>query len=147
MKVHQLFTAAALVAAALTTAPTLANGDEELVEIMSSLQYFTHKATLAVDAKNKPLASFYAHELEEYTEMAEEIKNYDGHPVGKLVKSMLVPALEEFEAALNKGTWDQASSRLGKLIQSCNSCHQATEHGFIEIERRTENPFLQSFKP
>ncbi len=73
----------------LTPSPaTLANGDVDLLAKMSQLQYLSHKAELAVDHENRPLAGFYAHELEETLEAVEEIESYDGHPIGELAKAM-----------------------------------------------------------
>lgn len=129
--------------------PSTAFADSEghFVEKMSSLQYFAHKTTLAIDNKNKPLTDFYVHELEEYIEDAAKVESYDGHPVGKLINSILMPSFEKLESAVKSGNWNNASSRLDELLNSCNSCHEQTEHGFINIERSSDNPFMQSFKP
>lgn len=123
-----------------------ADGEIDLVRYMSSLQYFSHKTNLAIEKQNKPLASFYAHELEETIEHVEKVKSYDGYPIGNLVKSMLGPAFEDFEKALKSENWNHISSKFDALIQSCNSCHKATSHSFIKIERRLTNPFMQSFE-
>lgn len=127
-------------------AATFADGDAELAEKMGDLQYFAHKTALAVDHKNKELAGFYAHELEEFIEDAATIESYDGHEVGKLINSMLVPAFESFEKELKAGDWKKASKRFDEMLSTCNACHDKTEHGFITIERTSENPFMQSFK-
>lgn len=134
----------AVVALALP-AMSLASEEGHFVEKMSQLQYFSHKSALAIDNKNKPLADFYVHELEEYIEEAAKVKTYDGHPVGKLIGSMLMPSFEKFEAAVKSGDWNNASARFDELLKSCNACHEQTEHGFINIERSRENPFMQSF--
>lgn len=134
---------------ALTLAiPALAaaEGDIELVENMAKLQYFTHKTALAIDHKNSELVGFYTHELEEYIEEASTVERYHGQPVGKLIQAMLVPSFEDFEAALKKGDWKKTSAQFDRLLHSCNACHDATEHGYIQIERSNDNPFMQSFK-
>lgn len=136
----------AVVALALP-AMSVASEEGHFVEKMSHLQYFSHKTALAIDNKNKPLAAFYVHELEEYIEDAAKVKSYDGHPVGKLIGSMLMPSFGKFEAAVKSGDWNNASARFDELLQSCNSCHEQTGHGFINIERSHENPFMQSFAP
>lgn len=132
----------------MTASPltAFADGDVELAETMGHLQYFAHKAALAIDNKNQDLAGFYAHELEEYIEDAAKIESYDGYPVGKLIKTMLMPTFEDFEAALKSGNWKKTSTQFDAVLNSCNACHNATEHGFIEIERRSDNPYMQSFK-
>lgn len=128
-------------------AMSFADGDAHLAEKMSSLQYFMHKTALSVDHQNKELADFYAHELEESIEDTATVESYDGHAIGKLVNSMLVPPFEQFEAALKAGNWKKASARFDDLVRSCNACHVQTEHGFVNIQRNKHNPFMQSFKP
>jgi hypothetical protein len=125
----------------------LADGDVELVENMHQLQYFAHKAGLAIDKKNKPLLGFYAHELEEYIEEAASVEVYDDHPIGQLVNTILVPPFEKFEAAAKADDWVKTSNAFDEVVQACNSCHQATSHGFIVIKRTAHNPFMQSFEP
>ena len=123
-----------------------ADEEEELVQYMSSLQYFAHKTSLALESHNKPLAAFYTHELEEVIEELEKVDSYDGYPVGDLVESKLEPSFEDFEAALKSENWNKASLKFDSLIQACNACHKATDHGFIRVERPSVNPFMQSFE-
>lgn len=127
--------------------PAHASGDVALVEKMTALQYFSHKTTLAIDHKNAELANFYAHELEEIIEELETVKQYHGQPIAKLVKTILVPAFENLESNIKAKRWSASSNAADQLISSCNQCHQAADHGFIVIERRKDNPFLQSFTP
>lgn len=123
------------------------DGDVELVNNMSQLQYLSHKAALSIDARNPELADFYVHELEEVVEETESVESYDGHPIGELAHGMLRPALENLEEALEDGEWSSASDAFDNMIQSCNNCHQVTEHGYIRIQRRSENPWMQDFSP
>ena len=123
-----------------------ASEEDELVQYMSLLQYFVHKTSLALENRNKPLAAFYTHELEEVIEKLERVDSYDDYPVGNLVESRLVPSFEDFEAALKSENWNKASLEFDGLIQACNSCHKETSHGFIRIERLSVNPFMQSFE-
>ena len=124
-----------------------AGEDVELVSYMSSMQYFAHKAGLAIDHKNHKLAKFYAHELEEYIEKVEAVASFDEQPIGKLTRSILVPAFEAFEAALDAGQWEKTSAQFDTLLDKCNACHMASDHGYIQIRRSTSNPFMQSFAP
>lgn len=121
------------------------DGEVDLVGNMKDFQYFTHKATLSVDAQNQTLAAFYIHELEEILEVVKEVDTYDDHPVGKLAGEILSPAVEQFEVAVEASDWTQASHALDGLVLACNSCHQASAHSYIKIERQTSNPFMQSF--
>jgi hypothetical protein len=120
----------------------------ELVEHMASLQYLVHKAGLAIDQQNQPLADFYAHELEERIERVVKVGEYHGYPIGTLATTRLVPAFEDFAHSLASARdWPGISSRLDRMIEACNSCHQATDHGFINVVRTTANPFSQTFAP
>lgn len=126
---------------------TLANGDVDLLAKMSQLQYLSHKAELAVNHENRPLAGFYAHELEETLEAVEEIESYDGHPVGELAKAMLRPPVEQLGDVIDDGSREDVNSALDGLVRSCNACHQATEHGFIRVQRGADNHYMQEFAP
>lgn len=124
-----------------------ADDDIELVNHMSSMQYLSHKAGLAIDHKNHELAKFYAHELEEQIEQVEAIDSYDGHPIGDLTRSILVPAFENLEVALDAGQWEKSSTVFDAFIDKCNACHLSSDHGYIQVRRSTSNPFMQSFTP
>ena len=125
-----------------------ANGEEEveLAHIMASMQYFFHKTGLAVNSGNHELIEFYAHELEEIIEKVEHVESYDGFPIGKLTKKILLPVFEEFEAKIAAGDRDGIKSSFNNLIGSCNKCHESTGHKFIKIENNETNPYMQRFE-
>lgn len=122
------------------------HGDEpELAEAMASMQYYTHKLALSLEAENSELAGFYLHELEELAEaVADDIPEYEGHRIGELVEAMLVPEIEALEERLAAGT---GSASIEGLIRACNDCHATTDHGFIVIESTDANPYMQDFAP
>ena len=140
-----------LLATALLILPAHADDDKgvDLIDNMRALQYFMHKAALAVDRRNKLLADFYAHELEEALEQSMGIEKYHEQPIGALTKAMQWPAFERFEEALDapKMDWKQVSRQVDEMIGACNACHQATGYGFINLKRSRKNPFMQSFEP
>ncbi len=123
--------------------------DAELATPMSQLQTFAHKLALSIEAQNGDLAGFYLHELEETSEsIIDEIPEYEGLVIGPLVSSLLMPQIERLEAAIGPGDWEAAADVFGDVVNACNACHQATEHGFIVIDYRPGvNPFMQSFAP
>ena len=140
--------AAALVTATAAGSPALASEDGvELVKYMSKLQYFAHKTGLAIDAANPKLAGFYTHEMEEYVEKVEEVEEYDGYPIGKLTRSILVPAVEDLEEAIEDGRPGAMSSAFDALVAECNTCHESAGHAYIRVRRVTDNPYMQSFEP
>lgn len=123
--------------------------DHDLIGNMGALQYFSHKLDLSIRHQNRALVDFYAHEIEETLEETTGIEEYHGKPIGKLAGAMLAPAFERFEQAVDDeaGSWEAIDGRFGELIDACNACHQATEYGFINIERTDANPYMQSFEP
>lgn len=124
-----------------------AAGEPDMIATMGQMQLFLHKISLSVEAGNRELADFYAHELEETIEAAESIEEYHDIPVGELTAAMLTPGFEAFEAALDGDDAGQVESRMGDLIEACNACHQATGYEFIRIEPNDTNPYMQSFEP
>lgn len=137
---------------ALTLGLTLGSGtfaqqEPDMIDTMRAMQYFLHKLSLSVDANNGNLADFYAHELEETIEDAQEIEAYHDQAIGKLTSAMLVPAFETLEKSLESGEHERARKRLEDLVDACNACHQATGYDYINIVVREENPYLQSFHP
>lgn len=126
------------------------HGEEpELAVAMSQLQHFTHKLALSIEARNAELAAFYLHETEETAESIRDgIPEYDGFAIGPLVGSMLMPLVERLEEALERREWPAADQALTATVESCNACHEATQHGFIVIAFEPGvNPYMQSFAP
>lgn len=120
--------------------------DVELAHLMSNLQYFMHKVGLSIIAENSKLAKFYAHELEEAIEEVMEVESYDDYPIGQLTKSMLLPAFSTLDEKIESADLKAADDGYEALINACTSCHIATKHEFIKIQRNNTNPYLQSFE-
>lgn len=121
-------------------------GDESgLVTWMGRLQYFTHKLGLAIDAENPALQGFYLHEVEEAVEHIEAMREVDGVPIGQLAESNLVPAFEVLETAVEAGDPARVDRAYDDLIDACNRCHKAAHRPYIHVERRDDNPYMQSF--
>lgn len=123
--------------------------DHDLIGNMGALQYFSHKLDLSIRHQNRKLVDFYAHEIEETLEETAEIPEYHGKPVGELAETMLAPAFERFEQALDgeDSDWRAIDGKFGELVDACNACHQATGYDYINIERTRSNPYMQSFQP
>jgi len=141
----------AATAVIIMTATPASAGETGLAVLMERIQTYTHKLQLSIEAGNAPLADFYLHELEETSEhVAEEIESYDGHAIGSLMAGMLLPALERLEKPLKSGkpdAWPAIEQRFTEVIQTCNDCHLATDHGYIRVTPAASNPFLQDFSP
>ena len=133
----------------LLSNPMVSLADESigLVEYMTRLQYFSHKVGLSIQAKNEPLARFYLHELEEVIEKLKEVKEYDGYPISALVQQMLEPAFGKLERSVEAKQLARAHADYDAMLNACNNCHKSTAHGYIKIQRRLDNPYIQSFEP
>jgi hypothetical protein len=139
-----------LVAALLLPAAAPASdGGDDLLSLMGRLQTLGHKLQLSLDSGNRPLAGFYAHELEEVAETVAGVERYDGQPVGALTRTMLLPQIAAVNASLREAAAgvEPAIRAFERLVAHCNACHAATGHAFIVIERNPANPYAQSFAP
>ncbi len=120
---------------------------EELADYMAMVQRHAHKLGLSIESKNQPLAQFYAEELEETFEKIEAtFPEYDGHPIARLVETVVDPVREPLEDALKAGDWNAAQGAYGRYLDACNGCHAAAGHPFVKIVAPSSNPFNQSFE-
>lgn len=123
--------------------------DPELALYMARLQRWTHKTTLALQARNPTLADFYLHEMEESIETIQtEVPTYEGYAVADRTEEILVPTVEALNGALDERDWEVVDNRLSSLAQSCNQCHQVTDHAFVRVNLEdVPNPYPQDFSP
>lgn len=114
---------------------------------MATLQNFLHKLAFALGEESVPVSEFYLHEMEETIHaLIEAGVMYDGFAVSDLTETMLLPSFESLEEGVEEERWTEIPDRLNILVQSCNQCHQATDHGEIVITTRADsNPFNQDF--
>ncbi len=111
-----------------------AHHEYEVAKAMGYMQRFSTKLYWAGSNENWELSEFYAHELEETIEEIAEVNVIDdGFEVSKMVTQMTMPAFEQVEKAIKNKDKSAFSSSFNMLIQSCNSCHAASKHEFIEI--------------
>ncbi len=131
----------------------LADGTDapELALLMGDLQRLTHKLALSADAGNAELAAFYLHEsLEQLQTIQKAAPEYERLPIALLIDRLALPAYGTLQSAVTEkpAKRERLLQGLDAVIQSCNACHMATQHGFLRITRGTEvNPFNQSFAP
>jgi len=117
---------------------------------MAWLQRWTDKLGRAADAGHWELASFYLHEIEETAGglVAAQVVD-EGHDISSLIQSMLLPAIEAAEEAVEAKNNALFTTHYTALIQTCNACHVATNHGAIRIAAPpiALNPWSQDFRP
>jgi len=123
-------------------------GEPELAAHMDYIQKYSHKLGLSVQGKNKELAEFYLHELEERLErVINETPVYEGYQIAELTETMLIPVLEPLDKQVEDENWEVAKKRFREMITTCNSCHKSTDHEFIYVTTGFDNnPFNQVFE-
>lgn len=119
----------------------------ELAEPMGTMQYYTHKFALAVDAENQELAQFYFHEIRALSdEIKENIPGYEGYDIARFMTLFLDPVIPPVESALANTDWNETRRQVQELVNACNTCHNATAHGFVEVTAGfDQNPYNQDF--
>jgi len=121
--------------------------DPGLVARMGQLQYYVHKLGLSVTAQNRPLQGFYVHEVEEVIDEIEKIEEVDGIAIGRLLTANLTPAFAALEEAVEVGDQGRLDTAYDDLLAACNRCHKAANRPYLQIQRRTDNPYAQDFSP
>lgn len=116
-----------------------------LGEFMSGIQVHHVKLWSAGSNANWKLADFEVHEI---MESLDDIKAHAGDRKETASLGMLDPALDSVNAAIVKQDTALFRSSYLLLTRTCNSCHQATDHGFNVIKLPTAPPFSdQEFAP
>jgi hypothetical protein len=113
-------------------------------EFMSGIQVHHEKLWFAGINQNWKLADFEIHEIEE---SLEDIKKYcTDRPESKSIDMINAPLDSVSKAIVSKNETEFKSGYL-LLTNTCNSCHQATNHEFNVITVPTTPPFSnQVFK-
>lgn len=120
-----------------------------LGEIMTLQQMRHAKLWFAGAARNWPLADYELDELKEGFEDAAKLHPvHEGVPVADMIAKLTPGPLEEISAAISKKNFAGFARAFDRLSATCNSCHQAANHGFIRIGRPSAPPFgNQIFAP
>lgn len=119
----------------------------ELAEYMSTMQYYTHKFALAVNERNQELAQFYFNEIRALADqIKKDIPGYEGYDIARFMGIFLDPAIQPVADALKGSDWGETKTQVQELVNSCNSCHNATSHGFVQVTPGFDkNPYNQDF--
>lgn len=121
----------------------------ELAEYMQHIRRYTHKLSLSVQARNRELADFYMHELQASAlSVKQDVPGYEGYDIAYFMTQFLDPTIDTLRTSLDSEDWDTIEGDLNTLVNSCNTCHNATGHGFIQVTAGMEkNPYNQVFEP
>jgi hypothetical protein len=109
-----------------------------LGEFMSGIQVHHAKLWFAGQNQNWELADFEIHEI---MEALDDIQNVNtDRPEVKSIK-MINPPLDNLNKAVQNHDITSFKTNFVLLTATCNSCHQATEHGFNVIKIPDTPPF------
>ena len=116
-----------------------------LGEFMSGIQIHHAKLWFAGINQNWPLADFEIHEI---TESLDDIQKYcTDRPEVKSI-GMIGPPIDSLQQAISNKDLAVFKTRFMVLTQTCNACHQATNHAFNVVTVPTNPPVVnQDFKP
>jgi hypothetical protein len=107
----------------------------ELAVYMGRLQLFSNKLWFAGKNSNWELAEFYIEEIEEtMEEVAEHEIIEDGVKVHEQMVAWGLPAIKSLEDEVKQKNLQGFELKYNALVSACNSCHQASKHGFIKIK-------------
>lgn len=107
-------------------------------DFMGSIQEHHAKLWFAGKNENWELADFEIHEIEERMEALEKL--HAGRDEVAPI-AMIYPALDSVSAAVKHNDVFQFERSYDFLTNTCNSCHKATNHGFVEITIPSLNGF------
>ena len=114
-------------------------------EFMSTIQVHHAKLWFAGENQNWQLADFEIHEIKE---SLDGIKTYCTDRPETNSLGMIDPPLDSLLNAITEKNSSRFKSSYVLLTNTCNTCHEATAHGFNVIKIPTSIPFSnQEFKP
>ena len=123
----------------------------ELGELMALQQMRYTKTWLAGQAGNWPLAAYEVDELGEGFEAVIKFHpTHENSPVAPkdAIPRMVTQPLADLKAAVARRDDGAFEETFDALTTACNNCHQATNNGFIHIQRPDANPYSsQVFVP
>ena len=113
-------------------------------EFMGNIQVHHSKLWFAGKNENWELADF---EINEIKEALEDIEKYQSERTESKSIPMINPALDSVSNAIQQKNLIQFERSYKLLTNTCTSCHQATNHEFIQIAIPSQQNFSnQRFK-
>tara|TARA_R110001592_G_scaffold342014_3_gene631529 strand:- start:2254 stop:2745 length:492 start_codon:yes stop_codon:yes gene_type:complete len=113
-------------------------------EFMGNIQVHHSKLWFSGKNENWELANF---EINEIKEALEDIEKYQSERTESKYIPMINPALDSVSNAIQQKNLIQFERSYKLLTNTCTSCHQATNHEFIQITIPSQQNFSnQRFK-
>jgi mono/diheme cytochrome c family protein len=118
-------------------------------QFMNVIQSEHAKLWYAGNAQNWELAAYQLGEIKEIMSDVEDLyPAFKNLPLGKMLDAVITGQIAEIEKALDAKDSKAFAAGYDRLTEACNSCHQATENGFIVIQRPSGPAFPnQNFSP
>ena len=146
---------AAVAPTTVPSAPTPAPAPDArasgLGELMALQQVRHAKLWFAGEARNWGLADYEWKELlEGFTDIKKSFPTRPDSPVpiDQAIETMTTDPLQQLGEAIQKKDPKAFAAAYDLLTEACNSCHQATNHGFTVLQKPKSNPFPnQNFAP
>ena len=107
-------------------------------EFMSSIQVHHAKLWFAGQSANWELAGF---EIQEIKESLEDLQTYCADRPEIREIGMINQPLDSVQQAVQLQDPSRFAAAYSLLTQTCNACHQATDHGFNVIKTPENPPF------
>ncbi len=107
-------------------------------EFMSSIQVHHNKLWFAGINNNWKLADFEVHEI---METLDDIKNYQSERKESRELSMLLPALDTVNNAIQQKNLGQFKAAYVLLTNTCNQCHKSNDFEYNVIKIPDNPPF------
>jgi hypothetical protein len=107
------------------------------------------KLGLAGQEKNWPLAAYQLGNLKgAFDRTAQAWPIYRTNDMADLIAATTKAPMEAVAAAIKAGDAARFNEAYGQLTETCNACHQSTEHPLVVIRAPNESPFPdQDFRP
>lgn len=107
-------------------------------EFMSMIQVHHAKLWFAGLNQNWKLADFEIHEM---MEAVDGIKKYDTNRSESKDVSMIEPALDSMNMAIQEKNLSHFKNDFSVLTNTCNNCHQAVHYSFNDVKIPETPPF------
>ena len=112
--------------------------------LMSTIQQHHSKLWFAVENENWELAEFEIHEIKE---TFDDIKKYQKGKKETEMTAIINPFLDSIKKTIEEKDFNQFKNNYRLLTNTCNACHIANEHKYIEIKIPDFQPYAnQIFK-
>ncbi len=120
-----------------------------LEQFMSVIQNEHAKLWYAGSARNWELAAYQLGEIKEVmSDVQDFVPTFKNLPLAQMLDAVITGAIAELEKAVDAKDFAKFSAGYGKLTETCNACHQATDNGFVVIQRPAQGGFPnQNFAP